>query len=127
MEKLVTTKSNEDYLEDILIFELENPGVEMKSTLLAAESNVSRAAIVKATKELKDKGLINKTEYGKISLTAKGRKLAQKIYHKHNTIMNLLLAVGVDQETASKECCLIEHVVSEETIVVFDEFLKKNQ
>ena len=128
MEKKFTTKSNEDYLEAIYLFELANNGEPMKSTILATEFKVSKAAITKATNELKEKLLIEKSDYGRILLTNEGRNVAKNILHKHRVIMEFLISIGVDELTATSECCLIEHVVSDSTIEKIEkELLKKGK
>jgi len=122
-----TTKSNEDYIEAIYVHEIEHQGNPMKSTDLASEMKVSKAAISKAMHELKEKGLIDKSDYGKIFLTNLGREIARKVYLKHETIHNFLIALGVSSEKASVECCLIEHIVSDETVERMAFFLSKNK
>ena len=127
MEKKFTTKSNEDYLEAIYVFELQNNGEAIRSTVLSKEFEVSKAAINKATNELKEKGFIDKTDYSKISLTDKGRKVAQNILHKHKVIMEFLMSIGVSKEIAEKECCLIDHVVSDDTVKKIDKTLSRKE
>lgn len=125
MNKTKMTKANEDYIEAIYVFEIQNHGEPMKSVDLAIEMNVSRAAINKATNELKEKGLIEKSDYGRITLTELGRNMATQIYHKHLTIKKLLLKLGVSEERAAIECCLIEHVVSDDTIEKISKFVEE--
>ena len=125
MEKRNTTKSNEDYLEAIYVFELENKGEAIRSTVLSKEFGVSKAAINKATNELKEKGLIDKSDYSKISLTDIGRKVAKNTLHKHKVIMEFLISIGVTKEVAEKECCLIEHVVSNDTVKKIENTLSR--
>lgn len=123
--KLAMSKTNEDYLEAIYIFELNDHQPELKSVDLASTMHVSRAAVNKATNELKKRELIHKNDYGKISLTEKGRRIAKEIYHKHLIIKELLLRLGVDNATADIECCLIEHAVSDTTIALIEDFLRQ--
>ncbi len=108
------SKSIEDYIEAIYILEQESKTV--KSIQIATQLSVSKPAVHKAMDELQKKGLIEKTSYSGIELTAKGRKLAKEVYAKHMLIYNFLLQIGVSKETAEIDCCKIEHVISEETI-----------
>ena len=122
--KMKVTKANEDYLETILILENENK-TSIKSIDIAKSLNVSKPAVTKASNELKELGLINKDKYGEITLTSKGRKIANDVYSKHVTIKNFLLKLGVSEEIAELDCCKIEHILSEETINKIKEYNDK--
>lgn len=108
------TKSNEDYLEAILVLGREKEGV--KSIRIAEFLNVSRPAVTKAMTELLENGLINKSSYSDITLTESGVAAAKNIYQKHVRIKEFLIKIGVSEETAEVDCCKLEHVVSTETI-----------
>ena len=41
------------------------------------------------------------------------------------TIKDFLLKLGVSQETADDDCCKIEHVISDETYQVIQDFINK--
>ncbi|HBS10836.1 MAG TPA: metal-dependent transcriptional regulator [Firmicutes bacterium] len=115
------TKSIEDYLEAIYIFELNNNS-PVKSLTLAQFLNVSKPAVNKAMNRLINDGFIEKKYYGSISLTDSGREIGKSIYEKHCALKEFLLDLGVSEKTAEKECCLIEHVISDETFNKIKEF-----
>lgn len=115
------TKSNEDYLEAILI--LEQKKHKVLSVEIAKLLGVSKPGVNRAMNVLKDNGLIDKTDYSEITLTEKGRDVANKVYEKHTTIKSFLTKIGVGEETAEKDCCLIEHVISEETYLRIKDIL----
>ena len=50
-----------------------------------------------------------------VSLTEKGKEIAEKIYEKHEVLSKLLMSLGVDEETATADACKIEHVISDKT------------
>ena len=50
-----------------------------------------------------------------ITLTEKGRAIAERVYERHVVIANFLSAIGVDEKTALEDACKIEHDLSEET------------
>lgn len=117
------SKSHEDYIETILIISKINGKVQ--SVDVARELGVSRPAVHKAMDELLALGYITKEHYGHISLTEKGYEVADKVYQKHIAIKDFLIRLGVDENNAEKDCCLIEHVISETTFEKIKEFLKK--
>ena len=116
------TKSNEDYLEAILV--LEQTQGKVLSIEIAKMLNVSKPGVNRAMNVLKDNGLIDKSDYSEITLTKKGREVANKVYDKHLTIKSFLLDLGVSEDIAETDCCLIEHVISEETYLKMKEYLK---
>ena len=44
-----------------------------------------------------------------------GREVAEQIYEKHRFFTDRLIEVGVDPETAERDACRIEHVISQES------------
>lgn len=118
------TKSNEDYLEAILI--LEQKHNKVLSVNIAKFLNVSKPGVNRAMNILKENGLIDKTDYSEITLTEKGRQIANEVYDKHKTIKSFLIQLGVSEDTAEKDCCLIEHVISNETYERMKLFLNSN-
>ena len=50
-----------------------------------------------------------------ISLTTKGKEVAEKIYERHRFFTKRLIAAGVDPKTAEKDACRLEHAISEES------------
>lgn len=126
MEKNLT-KSFEDYLEAIYMFELESKDKKVHSQQIAKYLGVSKPAVTSAMNKLIDDGLIEKELYGQILLTPKGREIALNVYTKHITLKEFLINIGVSEETASIDCCKIEHIISEETfncIINFNKNLK---
>ncbi len=117
------TPSNEDYLETIYLLSLDTNSV--KSVRIAESLNVSRPAVNKAMNELLSMGFIHKSSYSEVSLTEMGLSHAKAIYSRHKIIKAGLIAIGVSEETAEKDCCKIEHVVSEETVEKLISFLSK--
>lgn len=117
------SKSYEDYIEAILVVQ-EKYG-KVQSVNIAREMNVSKPAVHKAMDELIELGYIQKEPYGGIFLTDKGREVAKQIYDKHLSIKKFLIKLGVNEKTAEKDCCLIEHVISDETLDKIKEFLNK--
>ncbi len=63
---------------------------------------------------LKNGGFLTVDEDGYLNLTNAGREVAEKIYERHQFFTEQLVAVGVDRETAERDACRIEHVISEE-------------
>lgn len=52
---------------------------------------------------------------GYITLTGKGRGIAESLYERYAFLTDFLTALGVDQETAAQDACRIEHIISQES------------
>ncbi|MBR4074359.1 MAG: metal-dependent transcriptional regulator, partial [Firmicutes bacterium] len=66
---------------------------------------------------LKEAGYITVDEAGNLLLTDAGREKANQIYERHQLIQRFLVeCLEVSDETAEKDACRMEHVLSEETV-----------
>ncbi len=110
---MMMSESAEDYLEAILI--LQNKKGQVRSIDIVSYLEFSKPSVSTAMKRLRQNGYILMDEEGYITLTASGRKIAEKIYERHQTIAEILHQLGVAKETALKDACKIEHDISEES------------
>ena len=107
------TSSLEDYLKTILILQKENKTV--RSVDIARSMNVSKPSVSYAMKKLVSDGMIVFDDDGMVTFTESGRVAAENVYNKHELIGKVLMRIGVSEQTALKDACLIEHVISDET------------
>jgi DtxR family Mn-dependent transcriptional regulator len=117
-----TSKAIEDYLEAFYI--LYSNKEPLESARVSRLLNVSRPAVNKATHELLRLGFINKTPYSEIEFTPAGKRIAKRVYHRHTTLKKYLLSLGISEKNADRDCCLIEHVLSEETFKKIEAIVK---
>ena len=116
------TPSIEDYLECIY---QTNQGQGVKSTDIAAKLSVSKPSVHRAIVTLADMGLVQQEKYSLIYLTEAGQKKAAEVSAKHEILSGFLQAVlGISSETAEEEACKMEHGVSMETALRFDQLQK---
>jgi Mn-dependent DtxR family transcriptional regulator len=113
MKILKIRESAENYLETILILSYKNPVV--RSIDIANELEFSKPSVSVAMKNLRENGYIRMDTDMYITLTDKGREIAEKMYERHVFISNWLMSLGVDRTVAVKDACRIEHVISDET------------
>ena len=116
-------ESAENYLETILVLQKRNGYV--RSIDIATELNFSKPSISNAMKQLSSKGYIQMDESRLITLTEKGRQVAEQIYERHQLISEFLEMLGVDSHTAAEDACKIEHVLSKETFEKFKEHVNE--
>jgi DtxR family Mn-dependent transcriptional regulator len=108
------TQSQEDYLE--MVSFLADKG-RVRITDIAARLEVSKPSVVIALKTLEERGLLEHNRYRTVSLTKNGALQAMEIRKRHS-LLTLFLQniVGVNTETAEKDACKMEHILSKETL-----------
>ena len=120
------SSSLEDYLEIIYILMQNSDSVGI--TDIAKALSISKPSVNKAVNLLKEKGYICQEKYGKIIFTDKGINTAKSVYKKHNMLTVFLKDVlGVSKKTAEIDACKVEHVLSNETILRIEYFLKNKK
>lgn len=113
-------ESAENYLEAILMIKEEKG--EVRSIDIVNKLNFSKPSVSVAMKQLEENGYIERNSAGNIFLLPPGKKIAETIYERHNTLVKILIHLGVAPQTAREDACKIEHDVSDESF----EALKKH-
>ena len=107
-----TRESEEMYLETILLLHKGQPNVravDVRDELGLAKSSVSRGV-----------NLLEKKGY-----TDAGRKKAEGIYERHQTLTKALTKLGAKPGLAEENACRMEHVVTDEMMEVFRNYIKE--
>ena len=114
-------ESAEMYLETIYV--LSQTSAHVRSIDVAEHMGYSKPSVSRAVGLLKNGGYVIMAEDGVLSLTDAGREAAKKIFERHTVLSAFLAHIGVADETAARDACKIEHVVSDETIAAIKRFL----
>ena len=115
-------ESGEMYLETILILSQKNE--QVRSIDISEYMGYSKPSVSRAVGLLKKDAFITVEKEGYIYLTDKGRALAEKILNRHTILTQLLIDLGISQETASNDACRIEHVISDETFDAIRKYMQ---
>ncbi len=118
-------ESAEDYLETILILSKKLPVV--RSVDIAAEMGYSKPSVSVAMKNLREKGHIEISHAGFITLTASGSEIALRIYERHTFLSKWLMSLGIPEKTAIDDACRMEHQMSEESFAAMKRFIEAHQ
>lgn len=123
MEKM--SMSHEDYLEAIV--ELGGTTeVSVRSVDIATKLGVSKASVNKAVTILKEKGLAVQPYYGDITLTEVGYAYGNSVLERHHLLFTFLTkALGISEEQADEEACLMEHAISDESFEKWAAYIKR--
>jgi len=117
-------QSLEDYLETILM--LKNRLGLVRSIDIVKELNFSKPSVSIAMKNLREKEYVIMDKDGYISLTSKGNEIASKVYERHTILTQVLIKLGVDENVAKEDACMVEHDLSEETFSKIKEFVNNH-
>ena len=116
-------KSAEDYLEMILMIRQQKGYV--RSIDVAQALGVTKPSVSIAMKKLRENGYITFDKDNFILLSVPGEKVARHMYERHKTLTQLLMRLGVSEETAKEDACKIEHDISDETFNAICRYVQK--
>ena len=106
-------EARDDYLEAILMITQEKG--HCRSINIAETLDVTKPSVSVAVSKLIDAGLIVMDEEKLIHFTGEGRVIAEQTLAKHNYLKEFLMKAGIDDETAEREACAMEHGLSQES------------
>ena len=107
------TKSNEDYLEAILVIR-EGKG-QCRSIDVASHLNVSKPSVSVAMANLEKMGMVVMEPTHELKLTRTGLRHARRVLERHRLLSAVLMRLGVPQGIAEEDACRIEHDISQES------------
>ena len=123
MEKM--SMSHEDYLEAIVMLG-GTTEASVRSVDIATKLGVSKASVNKAMTVLKEKSLAEQPYYGDVTLTEEGYEYGTSVLDRHRMLsMFLTKALGIPEERAEKEACLMEHAISDDSFEKWSSYIKK--
>lgn len=114
-------ESAEMYLETIYV--LTATRAHVRSIDVAEHMGYSKPSVSRAVSLLKQGGFVTTDKDGFLSLTDDGMHTAQKIFERHTVLQQLLVRMGVSEETATEDACKIEHVISDESLDAIKRYL----
>jgi DtxR family manganese transport transcriptional regulator len=110
----------EDYAK--LIAGLIHDRGEARLVDIAARLGVKLPTVSKSLDRLAREGLVTRAKYRSLFLTDRGRALAAECRRRHEIVVQFLIRLGLDAETAERDAEGIEHHVSDRTLTLFSVF-----
>ena len=124
VKKNLLSESLEDYLE--IILQLQTTKTVARSKDIAERMDIKRGSVTGMLKKLAKNNLINYEPYGYVTLTPKGKKIAQEIERRHIFLKDFFFRIlKVDEETSDLTACRMEHAMNKLTFKKFRDFVKK--
>jgi DtxR family transcriptional regulator, Mn-dependent transcriptional regulator len=110
---MALTITKEDYLR--AIYRLQEDGAEaVRAVDLAAKLRLSKSTVSERIQELVSQKLITSPKYGTITLTKKGKAIAQNLTRKHRLIEVFLTTVlHMKESEVHEEAHALEHALSD--------------
>ena len=109
------SSSIEDYVRAIYL--LETRYGEARSKKLSEYLSVQKSSVSEMVLKLRKTGFVNYARYSTVSLTKKGRELAEKLTFKHRVIEAFLTKMlNRDKREVHNEAPMLEHAFSDESV-----------
>jgi len=116
-------ESGQMYLETIYVLSKEQNFV--RAIDVSEHMGYSKPSVSRAVSTLKKDGYITVSDDGALQLTEKGLEVAETMYERHTILTQILMELGVDEETASEDACRMEHIISDKTFAAIKAHLEK--
>lgn len=115
-------ESGENYLEAIYMLGQQLGHENVRSIDVVNHLGFSKPTVSVAVHTLERNGFLIFSKDGHLLLTEEGKKVALRIYERHQVLSSILISLGVPRETAMEDACKLEHDLSDvsfERIKVF--------
>ena len=113
--KMKLTKCLEDYVE--AIYQISQRKTVAHANQIAEYLGVGKSSVSWALKQLSSKDLVSYAPYEVVTLTDKGRTVAQRVAGRHKNIKEFLVRVlGMTKEVAEANACRMEHVMDKDVM-----------
>ena len=117
-------ESGEMYLEAILVLSRKNGFV--RSIDVSEYLGYSKPSVSRAVGILKNGNYIVMDKDGSLTLTESGKTIAEKIFERHTVLSQLLMMLGVSEETATADACKLEHAISDESFEAIKRYMAEH-
>lgn len=118
-------ESGEMYLESIYRLLQEQPSV--RAIDVGEYMGYSKPSVSRAMGLLKKEEYISVDKDGSITLTERGKSVAEKIFERHTLITEMLIHLGVDKDTAADDACKVEHVISDASFEAIKKYVDSHK
>ena len=116
------TSVMEDYLEAIFDLGKEKKVVRVKD--IAARLAVKMPTVTSMLKTLRGRGLVDYEKYEYVELTRSGTRIGREMRRRHEVLNRFLTDIlRIDEKTADKEACRMEHSLSKKTLESLTDFM----
>ena len=112
----------EDYLR--AIYELCRDRGYTRVRDIARVMGVKPSSVTEMLRRLASAGYVLYEKRSFINLTEKGEREAIKIIERHETLVKFLVTIGVPEDIAKRDACIMEHSLHPETLTQLKKFVR---
>ncbi|NVM02269.1 MAG: metal-dependent transcriptional regulator [Candidatus Helarchaeota archaeon] len=116
------SRKKEDYIKAIQNIIEKNGSARTKD--IAKELNIKPPSVSEMLTKLQKEKVINYEKNRPITLTNKGKKIAEEITEEYQVLSKLLINLLVPEEIALIDACNMEHHLHHETVTQLKKFVK---
>ena len=113
----------QNYIETIYELCMEHEHAHTKA--IAEKLNVKMASVSEAMLSLASQGLVDYNPRQPVTLTAEGRKVAEKLHKRHKILASFFSLIGCNAETSEKTACKVEHSIDDDVTKLIEKLNKK--
>lgn len=117
------SESLEDYIEAIHHIVRAKGAARGKD--ISERLKVNRSSVTGALHALAEKRLVNYAPYDVVTLTAEGRRAAQRVIRRHEVLKDFFRRVlGLEEGIAEETACRMEHAASQAVLERLEQFIE---
>ncbi|PDM26717.1 metal-dependent transcriptional regulator [Candidatus Bathyarchaeota archaeon] len=116
------SRRSEDYLRGI--YEITRRKAFARIKDIAKELGVRPSTAVEMVRKLHREGFVVYEKYGGVTLTPRGKEIAEAVKERHETFRKLLEILLVPEDIALKDSHVLEHQLDPKTIQQFTRFVR---
>ena len=107
-------KMRGESLDHVLFYGPPVLGKTPLAGIISNELGVTKASVSKAIQVLREDGMVSQEPYGGVRLTPNGLARGMAVLCRHRLLFAFLTQeLGIDEQTAEREACGIEHAISD--------------
>lgn len=120
MSKLSLKQQN--YIETI--YELCEKHEHAHTKAIAEKLNIKMASVTEAMVKLSSKNMVNYSPRHPVTLTEKGKELAEELHFRHEVLARFFSLIGCKTNEAEETACKVEHSINDNITKLIDSLNK---
>lgn len=120
--KTLVSRRSEDYLR--VIYEIAEAKGYVRIKDISRALGVKPSTAVEMVRKLHELGLVDYKKYEGITLTARGKEIAEAVKKRRDIFENFLKIILVPENVAKRDAHILEHQLSPETVLQIARFVE---
>jgi len=120
--KISVSRKVEDYLR--IVYEIVETKGYARIRDISKALGVKPSTVVEMMRKLHAQGLVIYEKYGGITLTSRGKVMAETVKRRHDTFKRFLEIILVPDDVAARDAHILEHQLDPKTILQFTRFVE---